>query len=81
MARELVRLAPDRIALLTAGDEGQGAFLLCAGERATIDMAVAGRAVAEILGGRGGGSGRVFQGKAGALSRRAEALAQLRTLL
>jgi Ser-tRNA(Ala) deacylase AlaX len=81
VARELVRLAPDRIALLTAGDEGQGAFLLCAGERATIDMAVAGRAVAEILGGRGGGSGRVFQGKAGALSRRAEALAQLRTLL
>jgi alanyl-tRNA synthetase len=81
VARELVRLAPDRIALLTAGDEGQGAFLLCAGERATIDMAVAGRAVADILGGRGGGSGRVFQGKAGALSRRAEALAQLRTLL
>jgi alanyl-tRNA synthetase len=81
VARELARLAPDRIALLTAGDEGQGAFLLCAGERATIDMAVAGRAVAEILGGRGGGSGRVFQGKAGALSRRAEALAHLRALL
>jgi alanyl-tRNA synthetase len=81
VARELARLAPDRIALLTAGDEGQGAFLLCAGERATIDMAAAGRAVAEILGGRGGGSGRVFQGKAGALSRRAEALAHLRALL
>jgi alanyl-tRNA synthetase len=81
VARELVRLAPERIALLTAGDEGQGAFLLCAGERAAMDMAAAGRAVAEILGGRGGGSGRVFQGKAGALSRRTEALAHLRALL
>jgi alanyl-tRNA synthetase len=79
VARELVRLAPERVALLMAGDEGQGAFVLCAGERATIDLAAAGRGVAEILGGRGGGSGRIFQGKA-ALSRRAEALAWLRTL-
>jgi Ser-tRNA(Ala) deacylase AlaX len=52
VARELARLAPERIALLTAGDEGQGAFLLWAGERATINMTAAGRAVAEILGGR-----------------------------
>jgi len=81
VARELVRLAPERIALLTAGDEGQGAFVLCAGERATIDIATAGRTLAEILGGRGGGSGRVFQGKAGALSHRTEALAHLRALL
>jgi alanyl-tRNA synthetase len=79
VARELVRLAPERIALLMAGDEGQGAFLLCAGEGATIDLAAAGRGVAEILGGRGGGSGRIFQGKA-ALSRRTEALAWLHTL-
>ena len=79
VARELVRLAPEHVALLTAGDEGQGAFVLCAGERATMDLAAAGRGVAEVLGGRGGGSGRIFQGKA-ALSRRAEALAWLHTL-
>ena len=78
VARELVRLAPERVALLTAGDEGQGAFVLCAGERATMELATAGRGVAEILGGRGGGSGRIFQGKA-PLSRRAEALAWLHT--
>jgi alanyl-tRNA synthetase len=80
VAREFATLAPDRVLLLTAGGEGQGAFLLCAGERASIDLAGAGRQVAEILEGRGGGSGRIFQGKASALSRRTEALARLRTL-
>ena len=78
VAKELVRLAPERVALLTAGDEGQGAFVLCAGERARLELATAGRGVAEILGGRGGGSGRIFQGKA-PLSRRVEALAWLHT--
>jgi len=78
VARELVRLAPERVALLTAGDEAQGAFVLCAGERAAMDLVAAGRGVAEILGRRGGGSGRIFQGKA-AFARRAEALAWLHT--
>ena len=78
VAREVGRLAPDRVALLTAGEGEQGAFVLCAGEHAAIDMAAAGRKVAEILGGRGGGSGRIFQGKAAALTHRADALAWLR---
>jgi Ser-tRNA(Ala) deacylase AlaX len=78
VAREVGRLAPARVALLTAGEGDQGAFVLCAGEGATIDMAAAGRKVAEILGGRGGGSGRIFQGKAAALSKRTEALVWLR---
>jgi len=78
VAREVGRLAPARVALLTAGEGDQGAFVLCAGEGATIDMAAAGRKVAEILGGRGGGSGRIFQGKATALSKRTDALVWLR---
>jgi alanyl-tRNA synthetase len=78
VAKEVGRLAPDRVALLTAGEGDQGAFVLCAGESAAIDMAAAGRKVAEILGGRGGGSGRIFQGKAAALSKRTEALVWLR---
>jgi len=78
-ARELGRLAPERAALFTAGAE-QGAFVLVAGERAAIDLPAAGRRVAEILDGRGGGSGRIFQGKAARLSRREEALAFLRGL-
>jgi len=80
VAKEFARLAPDRLALFTAGEGEQGAFLLCAGESATIDLPAAGRQVTEILSGRGGGSGRVFQGKAGALSRRGDALARLRSL-
>ena len=81
MARELARLAPDRIALLTAGEGDLGAFVLCAGEGRAIDLAAAGRKVAEILAGRGGGSGRIFQGKATMLTRRADAVAHLSTLL
>ena len=81
VARELARLAPDRIALLTAGEGEQGAFVLCAGEGAAIDLAAAGRKVAEILAGRGGGSGRIFQGKATRLTRRADAVGHLSTLL
>jgi alanyl-tRNA synthetase len=72
-AREVGRLAPDRVVLLTAGEGEEGAFVVGAGEQAAIDLPVLGRRVAEILGGRGGGSGRVFQGKATALSRRGEA--------
>jgi len=74
-------LAPDRLALLTAGEGEQGAFLLCIGENVTIDLPAAGRKVAEVFSGRGGGAGRIFQGKAASLSRRADALAHLRSLV
>jgi alanyl-tRNA synthetase len=77
VAKEFVRLAPERIALLTAGPGDEGFFVLCAGEQAGIDLAASGKAVAAILNGRGGGAGRVFQGKAAALSRRTEAMSAL----
>jgi alanyl-tRNA synthetase len=80
VAREFVQLAPHGVALLTAGDAEAGHFVLCAGSEATLDLTAAGREVAATLNGRGGGAGRVFQGKAGALSRREEALAFLRGL-
>jgi alanyl-tRNA synthetase len=78
VAREFTALTPNGVALLTAGEGDAGHFLICAGEQAGIDIAKVGRAVAEILAGRGGGAGRIFQGKAGALSRRDEAFAFLR---
>ncbi len=77
VAREVNRLAPDRVVLLTSGEGEEGTFVVAAGERATLDVASAGRKVAELLGGRGGGSVRVFQGKAARLSRRDEAAALL----
>jgi alanyl-tRNA synthetase len=80
VAREFVRLAPEKIALLTAGAGEEGFFVLCAGEQVALDLAAAGRGVAEILAGRGGGAGRLFQGKAAALSRRAEAATHLQRL-
>jgi len=80
VAREFGRLAPGRLLLLTAGESEQGAFLLAAGEQAAVDLPAAGKRVAEILGGRGGGSGKMFQGKAASLSRRDEALAELRRM-
>ena len=47
----------------------------------TIDLPAIGRKIAEILSGRGGGAGHIFQGKATALSRRTDALANLRSLV
>jgi alanyl-tRNA synthetase len=73
VAREAVRLAPDRAVLLTAGGEDRGAFLVAAGDASDLDVAAVGPKVAEVLGGRGGGSGRIFQGKAGRLSGRQQA--------
>jgi Ser-tRNA(Ala) deacylase AlaX len=81
VAREVARLAPDRVAFLTSGEGDQGAFVLSAGEGVAIDLPVAGKHVAEILGGRGGGSGRLFQGKAAQVARRKEALAHLTSLI
>ena len=74
VARETGRLAPERAVFLTSGEGEEGAFLLAAGDQATLDVPTVGRQVAGLLGGRGGGSGRIFQGKASRLSRRKEAV-------
>jgi alanyl-tRNA synthetase len=62
-------------ALLTAAGAKGAFFALVAGSASGLDVSSAGAQVAAILGGRGGGSGRLFQGKAGDLARRGEALA------
>jgi Ser-tRNA(Ala) deacylase AlaX len=68
------------LVLLTGVKEGAEAFVLAAGGASTADVRVLGAAVAEALGGRGGGSGRLYQGK-GSLSGRSGALAVLRERL
>jgi alanyl-tRNA synthetase len=73
--------APEKAALLTGGSAAQGFFVLVIGEGLAVDAQTAGREIAEVLGGRGGGSGRMFQGKAASLAGRDAALARLATLV
>jgi len=80
VAREIALLDPDRVVLLTCGEGEDGAFVIGAGEDANIDLKAVGPRMAELLGGRGGGSGGIFQGKAGRLSQREAAVALLHGL-
>lgn len=68
------------LCLITAEDVGGILFAVAAGAEADVDLQVVGQEVAGLLGGRGGGAGRVFQGKARSVERRAAALAHLRRL-
>jgi len=77
-ARQLLALAPAKTAFFTASREGQSFFLLAAGEAALLDTGALGREVAALLSARGGGSGKLFQGKAGSLEGRERAVARLR---
>ena len=75
--RRLTAQAPEKAVFLTATCEGQHYFLLAAGTASTLDVPARGRELAQLLGGRGGGSGALFQGKAAGLEARGEALAAL----
>ncbi len=81
LARLATGAAPDKVVLLTSGPKRAGIFALAFGDGLGVDPRETGARVAALLSGRGGGSGRVFQGKAGDLGRRDEALAALREAL
>ncbi len=66
-------LPASSVALLTVDGPAGEAFVLAAGAASTAPVPELGPVVAEALEGRGGGSGKLFQGK-GAVSRRDEAL-------
>ena len=72
--------ARGKVALFASSDAAGAYFLLVAGPDASLDVPGAGREVAGILGGKGGGSGRLFQGKAGSLESLPAALQRLREL-
>lgn len=80
LGRRFVASAPAKAALLTASDGGRLFFTLAVGEEIRVDVQAAGREVAVLLGGRGGGAGRVFQGKAGNLAGRESAVARLQDM-
>jgi Ser-tRNA(Ala) deacylase AlaX len=77
-ARQLVAKAPGKTVFLTASLGGQSFFLLASGDASPLDTTALGKEIAVLLAARGGGSGRLFQGKAGSLEGRAGALARLR---
>jgi alanyl-tRNA synthetase len=80
VARAVATLAEDRVVFLTCGEADAGAFVVGAGPGTDLDLPEAGRRVADLLGGRGGGASGIFQGKATRLDRRDEAAELLRSL-
>jgi len=77
VGKALAGLAPARVALLTAGGGGDGAFLVVACDTSGVDLATVGPRLCALLDGRGGGRSPFFQGKASAVNRRGEAVALL----
>lgn len=65
------------LTLITAGGPREGFFALAAGTAWQGDLKAAGARVAATLEGRGGGAGRVYQGKAARVDKREEARAEL----
>lgn len=78
LARAVVAAAPAKAALLTASSGDTHLVVLAAGEECPLDVPALGRQVLGLLEGKGGGSGRLVQGKAGSLARRDEAVGLLR---
>ncbi|MGQ9495327.1 MAG: alanyl-tRNA editing protein [Thermoanaerobaculaceae bacterium] len=77
VAQVFLQQKPAGILLATSGQESNGYFLLAAKRS---DLAVIGKEVCQILGGRGGGSGDIFQGKATRLDRRVQAWQYLKEI-
>jgi len=80
LSKDFLSAAPSKAGLFAATSGGQAFFLLVAGADARLDVQAAGREVAAILGGRGGGSGRLFQGRTESLEALPAALERLRVL-
>ncbi len=81
LARQLAALSPGKAVLLTASGSGQHLFAIGFGAQLGIDAPEASRRIIEALGGRGGGSGRVFQGKAPTLDGLPRAVEILRSMI
>ena len=69
------------MALITAAGGSAAFFALAAQDGAGVDLKALGARTAAALEGRGGGSGRIFQGKAGNLASRAALLDELRAAI
>ncbi|HPC84696.1 MAG TPA: alanyl-tRNA editing protein [Thermoanaerobaculaceae bacterium] len=74
LARAVVAAAPAKAVLLTASRGETHLVVLAAGESCPVDVPALGRQVLDLLAGKGGGGGRLVQGKAGSLARREAAV-------
>ena len=78
VGRELSDALPETRALLTSETAGTSIFVVVAGEASGIRLDEIGPQIAAALGGRGGGRGTIYQGKAESLEKREKALEILR---
>ena len=81
VSRHFIADADSRVVLLTATESGEHFFLLASGSGCVLELKEPGARIAELLDGRGGGSVKLFQGKAGNLKRRGEAVHLLKQQL
>ncbi|QQR72905.1 MAG: alanyl-tRNA editing protein [Holophagales bacterium] len=81
LAQRVASRRPEALVFVTAPLGAGFAFALVAGERCDLPLAELGRGVAAVLGGRGGGSGRSFQGKVSTLAGREQVVSTLRAAL
>jgi Ser-tRNA(Ala) deacylase AlaX len=81
VGRELLAALPERAVVLTAGAGDGGSFVVALGDEVALDPAAAAAVVAEVLGGRGGGRDRFYQGKCAHPERCEAAVAALRERL
>jgi Ser-tRNA(Ala) deacylase AlaX len=81
VARSVAPALGDRVAFLTASHDEGCFFAVVVGDRFAGALSPLGAVAADALGGRGGGAGRLFQGKASSLAARASAVTALRAAL
>jgi alanyl-tRNA synthetase len=80
-ARSLAGAAPGKLVFFTASTDDAVYFVLAAGDNVVVDATALGKEIAAMLDAKGGGSGRFFQGKAGGLGGRTQAVERLREIL
>ncbi len=78
LARAVVAAAPAKVVLLTASRGETHLLVRAAGGRGPREVPARGKQVLGVFDGKGGGSGRLVQGKVGSFARREEAIHLLR---
>jgi Ser-tRNA(Ala) deacylase AlaX len=81
LAERFAQQARHGFAFLTADTGSACLFALAAGEEEQLDLQRLGGRVAEVLDGRGGGRGTIYQGKCPSLAAREQALSLLRSAI